>query len=178
MPNYTEGTTQAAGGFRGRGIRADGTSGVDIFAGFNLTSIVVQVPKASIQGAGAIVNVWATVSQLVPTRHGQNTYTQIERQGQQAISTIFVTGGGAAPRRVQFRNSAERRGKLLLTHSRRTDNDGQRRYGEYDRWTRGGPHLAGSYGAPQRSSTPAALELWQYEQEPLAGLRCCRTCNG
>ena len=81
--------------FRGRAVRADGTSGVDAFAGFNLTSIVVSVPKSSIRGSGPMVNVWATVSQLIPSRHGQNTYTQIERQGQQAFSTIFVPSGAA-----------------------------------------------------------------------------------
>src|SRR5215813_9371289 len=31
--------------FRGRPVRADGTSGVDGFGGFNLTSIVVSMPK-------------------------------------------------------------------------------------------------------------------------------------
>ncbi len=81
--------------FRGRPVRADGTSGVDAFAGFNLTSIVVSVPKSSLRGSGPIINVWATVSQLVPSRHGQNTYTQIERQGQQAIATVFVPSGAA-----------------------------------------------------------------------------------
>ena len=127
VPNYTEGTTQPAGGFRGRGLRADGTSGVDIFAGFNLTSIAVQVPKSSIQGAGAIVNVWATVSQLVPSRHGQNTYTQIERQGQQAISTIFVTGGGAARDAFNFaipQNDVANFSSLIPDALTTTDNDG------------------------------------------------------
>lgn len=81
--------------FRGRAVRADGTSGVDAFAGFNLTSIAVSVPKTMIRGSGPMINFWGTVSQLVPSRHGQNTYTQIERQGQQAFATIFVPSGAA-----------------------------------------------------------------------------------
>ena len=111
--------------FRGRPVRADGTSGVDIFAGFNLTSIVVQVPKASLRGAGPMVNVWATVSSLVPTRHGQNTYTQIERQGQQAVSTIFVP----AAMRDEFNfaipeNDVANFSSLIPDALTTTDNDG------------------------------------------------------
>jgi hypothetical protein len=86
---------RGVGTFRGRPVRADGTSGVDIFAGFNVTSIVVSVPKAMIQGTGPMINVWATVSQLVPTRHGQNTYQQFERDGQQAFATVFIPSGAA-----------------------------------------------------------------------------------
>lgn len=111
--------------FRGRPVRADGTSGVDIFAGFNLTSIAVQVPKASIQGTGPMVNIWATVSSLVPSRHGQNTYTQFERQGQQAVSTIFVP----AARRDEFnfaipQNDVANYSSLIPDALTTTDNDG------------------------------------------------------
>ena len=81
--------------FRGRPVRADGTSGVDAFAGFNVTSIAVSVPKSMIAGTGPMINVWATVSQRVPTRHGANVYQQFERQGQQAFSTIFIPSGAA-----------------------------------------------------------------------------------
>ena len=125
--NGTQDLFRAAAGLRGRPIRADGTSGVDAFAGFNLTSIAVQVPKSSIQGAGAIVNVWATVSQQIPSRHGQNTYTQIERQGQQAISTIFVTGGGGARDAFNFaipQNDVANFSSLIPDALTTTDNDG------------------------------------------------------
>ncbi len=82
--------------FRGRPVRADGTSGVDTFAGFNVTSIAVSVPKTLLQGSASTkINVWATVSQPVPPRHGQTTYVQFERQGQQAFSTIFIPSGAA-----------------------------------------------------------------------------------
>lgn len=127
VPNYSEGSTPPTTGFRGRGIRADGTSGVDAFAGFNLTSIAVQVPKSSIQGTGSIVNVWATVSSQIPTRHGQNTYTQFERQGQQAVATIFVTGGGAARDAFNFaipQNDVANFSSLIPDALTTTDNDG------------------------------------------------------
>lgn len=81
---------RAVGSFRGRPVRADGTSGVDSFAGFNLTSIAVSVPKASLRGTSSKINVWATVSSRVPTRHGQKTYMQFERAAQQAFATIFI----------------------------------------------------------------------------------------
>ena len=81
--------------FRGRPVRSDGTSGVNTFGGFNLTSIVVSVPKSMIRGTTANINVWATVSMQVPSRHGANSYQQFERQGQQAFSTIFIPSGAA-----------------------------------------------------------------------------------
>ena len=83
--------------FRGRAVRADGTSGVDGFAGFDVTSIVVSLPKSMIRGASSKVNVWATVSQRVPDRRGGGrTYTQFERMGQQVFATVFIPKG--APR--------------------------------------------------------------------------------
>jgi hypothetical protein len=93
--NNQQDVFRAVGTFRGRPVRADGTSGVDIFAGFNVTSIAVSVPKSMIQGTGPMINVWGTVSQRVPTRHGQNVYQQFERQGQQAFATIFIPSGAA-----------------------------------------------------------------------------------
>jgi hypothetical protein len=93
--NNSQDLFRQVGNFRGRSVRADGTSGVDIFAGFNVTSIVVSVPKSMIRGSTSKINVWATVSQRVPTRHGQNVYQQFERQGQQAFSTVFIPSGAA-----------------------------------------------------------------------------------
>ena len=81
--------------FRGRPVRVDGTSGVDGFAGFNVTLIAVSVPKAMIRGTGSMINVWGTVSQRVPTRHGANVYQQFERAGQQAFSTVFIPAGAS-----------------------------------------------------------------------------------
>lgn len=83
--------------FRGRAVRADGTSGVDGFGGFDVTSIVVSVPKSMLRGTTPMINVWATVSQPVPERRGgSTTFTQFERMGQQAFSTVFIPKG--APR--------------------------------------------------------------------------------
>ena len=90
----TQDTFRAIGtSFRGRPVRTDGTSGVDSFAGFNVTSIAVSVPKTSLRGSTSKINVWATVSSRVPTRHGSKTYQQFERQGQQAFATLFVGTG-------------------------------------------------------------------------------------
>ena len=114
------------GAFRGRPVRSDGTSGVDAFAGFNLTSIVVSVPKAMVRGSGSMINVWATVSQRVPTRHGANVYQQFERQGQQAFSTIFIPSG--APRDAENfeipEHDVANYSSLIPDALTTTDNDG------------------------------------------------------
>jgi len=127
IPNYTEGAAPPTSGFRGRPLHADGlSSGVDAFAGFNLTSIAVSVPKTMVRGAGPIINVWATVSSPVPVRHGQNTYLQFERQGQQAISTIFVPSG-AARDAFNFaipQNDVATYSSLIPDALTTTDNDG------------------------------------------------------
>ena len=97
-------------GFRGRGVRADGTSGVDGFGGFNVTTIAVSVPKSMVRGQKSRINVWATVSERVsggdphsaskgkghddgddddddgPRAH----YQQFERMGQQVFATVFI----------------------------------------------------------------------------------------
>jgi hypothetical protein len=80
--------------FRGRPVRTDGTSGVDGFGGFNLTSIVVSVPKSMIRGNTSKINMWATVSeQLPPRRANGRTWVQFERMGQQGFATVFIPGG-------------------------------------------------------------------------------------
>ena len=93
-------TSPALGALRGRPIRADGTSGVDGFGGFNVTSIVVEVPKSAIQrGNSPNVNVWATVSQRLDDneqeegKHEGHVYKQFERMGQQVFATVFIPKG-------------------------------------------------------------------------------------
>jgi len=102
-------------GFRGRAVRADGTSGVDGFGGFDVTTIAVSVPKSMVRGQKSKINVWATVSQHVsggepgfaksegrgkgdhdddedddaPRPH----YQQFERMGQQVFATVFIPKG-------------------------------------------------------------------------------------
>lgn len=57
----------ALGALRGRTVRADTTSGVDGFGGFNVTSIAIELPKTSVTGAGflgsaGLVGIWGTTS--------------------------------------------------------------------------------------------------------------------
>ena len=132
--NGSQDLFRAVGPFRGRPVRADGTSGVDTFAGFNVTSIAVSVPKAMLRGSTSKINVWATVSKLVPTRHGQNTYDQFERMGQQAIATVFVP----AAQRDAFNfaipeNDVAAYSSLIPDALTTTDNDGT---GNTYCWTR------------------------------------------
>lgn len=106
--NGTQDVFRQVGNFRGRSLHADGTSGVDSFGGFNVTSIVVSFPKSMIHGKTSRINVWGTVSQPVSNRKGDDahdadhgrgegtTYTQFERMGQQVFSTVFIPKG--APR--------------------------------------------------------------------------------
>ena len=74
------------GPLRGRSVRADGTSGVDSFAGFNASYIVVEFPVSWL-GVNKTINVWGTVS--APSGES-NGFIQFERMGQPAFSTIFM----------------------------------------------------------------------------------------
>jgi Domain of unknown function (DUF4331) len=76
----------AVGPLRGRTPRADGTSGLDSFAGFNASYIVVEFPVAWL-GVNKIINVWGTVS--APSSEA-NGYVQFERMGQPAFNTVFI----------------------------------------------------------------------------------------
>ena len=90
------------GPLRGRSLHADGTSGVDGFGGFNVSSIAIELPVSFLQPQGSNVNLWATVSAPTvaaaggggrgPVRIERGTYTQFQRMGQQAFKTIFVPG--------------------------------------------------------------------------------------
>ncbi|MBV9085112.1 MAG: DUF4331 family protein [Acidobacteriaceae bacterium] len=87
-------TSPALGALRGRPVRADGTSGVDTFGGFNLSTIAVELPKAMVRGFSSRINVWATVSRpQVEVQGGANSqiFVQFERMGQQAFNTVFGT---------------------------------------------------------------------------------------
>ena len=73
---------------------SNGTSGVDAFAGFNLSTIAVELPKAMVRGSGPMINVWATVSRpQVEVQGGPNSQlvVQFERMGQQVFNTVFGT---------------------------------------------------------------------------------------
>ena len=77
------------GPLRGRPIKADGTSGLDTFAGFNASFIVVGIPVSWLGGSRDIVNIWGTVS--APVSETGN-YVQFERMGQPLFNTVFIPG--------------------------------------------------------------------------------------
>ncbi len=77
------------GHLRGRPVRADGTSGIDSFAGFNASYIVVGIPVAWLGGSRDIVNIWGTVSAPVAET---GSYVQFERMGQPLFNTVFMPG--------------------------------------------------------------------------------------
>jgi len=91
-------TSPALGTLRGRSVRADGTSGVDGFGGFNVSSLAIELPKQLVRGAGFLGNehllgIWGTVSMRDQQQEDENmvaTYTQFQRMGQQLFKTIFV----------------------------------------------------------------------------------------
>jgi len=116
---------RGVGTFRGRPVRADGTSGVDNFGGFNVTSIVVSVPKSMVRGATSMINVWGSVSQRVPERHGQNTFTQFERTGQQVFATVFIPASMRDAKDLDVpANDVANYSSLIPDALTTTDNDG------------------------------------------------------
>ena len=174
--NGTQDLFRAVGSFRGRPVRSDGTSGVDTFAGFNVTSIAVSVPKTMLQGSSSTkINVWATVSKLVPTRHGQNTYDQFERMGQQAVSTIFVPSA----QRDAFNfaipeNDVATYSGLIPDALTTTDNDGS---GNTIAGRAALLQAQGVAALPERRSVVASGDLWQHQQGPSPDSAICRMCS-
>jgi len=98
-------TSPALGPLRGRAVRADGTSGVDAFGGFNASALVVEVPKALVQGSrnrtstylrtNSTIGFWGTTSRPKESDHREHgrdhgPYVQIQRMGQQVIKTVFI----------------------------------------------------------------------------------------
>lgn len=94
--------TTPLGHLRGRPVRADGTSGVDVFGGFNVSSIAIEFPKSLVTTRASLIYTWATVSMARGTDgRGDITYKQFQRMGQQAFKTVFVP----ASLREQFNSS-------------------------------------------------------------------------
>ena len=81
--------TSPLGPLRGRTLRADGTSGVDLFAGFNASFIVVSIPVSFVASGRDIINVWGTVSAPLEQT---DSYIQFERMGQPLFNTVFIPG--------------------------------------------------------------------------------------
>jgi hypothetical protein len=82
--------TSPLGHLRGRPVRADGTSGLDMFGGFNASYIVVGIPIAWLGPTTDIINIWGTVSAPVDET---GTYVQFERMGQPLFNTVFIPNG-------------------------------------------------------------------------------------
>jgi hypothetical protein len=85
--------TTGLGPLRGRPVRTDGTSGVDSFGGFNVSSIAIEMPASFVQPQSNRINLWATVGApaTVSVAFGASpTWTQFQRMGQQAFKTVFV----------------------------------------------------------------------------------------
>lgn len=91
----------ALGALRGRPVRADLTSGVDGFGGFNVSSIAIELPKSAVAGAGflgakGLVGIWGTTSMEGKKSDSDHdhardrTFVQFQRVGQQLFKTIFV----------------------------------------------------------------------------------------
>jgi hypothetical protein len=82
--------TSPLGHLRGRPLRADGTSGLDMFGGFNASYIVVGIPVAWLGATPDIINIWGTISAPVDET---GTYVQFERMGQPLFNTVFIPNG-------------------------------------------------------------------------------------
>jgi hypothetical protein len=98
----------ALGALHGRPVRADMTSGVDGFGGFNVSTIAIELPKsdaAGFLGNQGVVGIWATTSMplaassataMTAIRSHQDqqapttSYMQFQRVGQQIFKTVFV----------------------------------------------------------------------------------------
>lgn len=102
-------TSTVFGPLRGRPLHLDGSSGVDGFGGFNLTSAAVGIPKDMLRGSGirdeiqpgrpfnpALIGVWGTVSRPKSENFSANGtvthsdhFIQYERMGQQLANTVW-----------------------------------------------------------------------------------------
>ncbi len=84
LPGFVEFKKQLLAGSTDPGVLLGGFTGMDTFAGTNVTSIAIEVPNARLGGTGRTVGFWATTS--LPAGGG---YTQVERMGRPAINTVF-----------------------------------------------------------------------------------------
>ena len=69
-------------------------SGRDYLAGFNVHSIVLQVPSARITAGDPVIGTWATTSRRVPGVNGApDTWKQVARLGQPLVNEVIVPIG-------------------------------------------------------------------------------------
>ncbi len=118
-PNHTQDVfrgfvSTSFGPLRGRPLRADATSGVDGFGGYDTSIFAVSLPKDMLRGTGirvpnalsttlnpanpAFIGAWGTISRPTSesfdgyTTTASDTYEQFERMGQQLTGTVFAFG--------------------------------------------------------------------------------------
>jgi len=112
-------TSPVLGPLDGRPVDGSGRSGFDTFGGFNVSAIVVEVPKAMVQGSRSrsgtylgndtTIGVWATTSRRQnfhltkneDNDFGSGQFVQIQRAGQQLIKTVFIP----SPERERYNRS-------------------------------------------------------------------------
>jgi len=92
----------------GRPVDGSGRSGFDTFGGFNVSAIVVEVPRAMVEGTrsrlgtylanNTTIGVWGTTSRRQnfhlrkneDNDFGSGQFVQVQRMGQQLIKTVFI----------------------------------------------------------------------------------------
>ncbi|MEQ8841050.1 MAG: DUF4331 family protein [Acidimicrobiales bacterium] len=79
-----QGTVKGMGSAQFCELEGD-TTGVDFFAGFNVSAIVLEVDSDSITDAGTNIGVWAET--------GRDGIDQVDRMGRPAIATVLVPDG-------------------------------------------------------------------------------------
>jgi hypothetical protein len=84
LPGFVQFKTNLLAGSTDLGELTGGFTGMDTFAGTNVSSIVIELPHRRLGGAGTTVGVWATTS--IMTAGG---FRQVERMGRPAINTVF-----------------------------------------------------------------------------------------
>jgi hypothetical protein len=132
----------------GRPIRADGTSGVDSFGGFNVSAIVVEVPISMVIGNknrtstyltnNSTIGVWGTTSRgrnrhlsAHHEAHESGNFIQVQRMGQQVFKTVFIFTDNAAKEAFQPQHPGA--GPEPPRHPAGcADDDRHRRYREHD----------------------------------------------
>ena len=68
--------------------------GKDYLAGFNVHSIVLQVPSSRLTAGDSVIGMWATTSRRVPGASGAaDTWKQVARLGQPLVNEVIVPVG-------------------------------------------------------------------------------------
>jgi hypothetical protein len=137
-------TSPALGPLAGRPVRTDGTSGSDGFGGYNVSTFVIEVPKALVQGAddrtgtyllnNTTIGVWGTThrrhTRRLPAQDDDfakfdGPYVQVQRAGHQTIKTVFIPQALRDEfNRSQPADDMARWGQFFPDALTTTDNDG------------------------------------------------------